>query len=210
MDNNKLIITDKISTQTIKIKKDQTLNYVVFLDKGWEETERLTFEFNEENATLHFYVIMIGSKKEKFPMETISLHKARNTRAYYTMRSALFDESEVDYTGNLKIEKDASATDCYLAHHTLMLSKNAKTHTVPCLEIENDDVKAGHAATIGNIDEELSFYLESRGLDKKSAKILLIRNFLESDLKNIEDLKTRESLIEKIEKSLKSVDLKNV
>lgn len=210
MDNNKLIITDKISTQTIKIKKDQTLNYVVFLDKGWEETERLTFEFNEENATLHFYAIMIGSKKEKFPMETISLHKARNTRAYYTMRSALFDESEVDYTGNLKIEKDASATDCYLAHHTLMLSKNAKTHTVPCLEIENDDVKAGHAATIGNIDEELSFYLESRGLDKKSAKILLIRNFLESDLKNIEDLKTRESLIEKIEKSLKSVDLKNV
>lgn len=210
MDNNKLIITDKISTQTIKIKKDQTLNYVVFLDKGWEATERLTFEFSEENATLHFYAIMIGREKEKFPMETISLHKARNTRAYYTMRSALFDESEVDYTGNLKIEKDASATDCYLAHHTLMLSKNAKTHTVPCLEIENDDVKAGHAATIGNIDEELSFYLESRGLDKKSAKILLIRNFLESDLKNIEDLKTKESLIEKIEKSLKSVDLKNV
>lgn len=207
MDNTKLIITDKISTQTIQVKKDQTLNYVVFLDKGWEETQSLTFEFNEENATVNFLAIMIGTKKEKFPMETISLHKTRNTKAYYTMRSALFDESEVDYTGNLKIEKTAGATDCYLAHHTLMLSKNAKTHTVPCLEIENDDVKAGHAATIGNIDEELSFYLESRGLDKKSAKTLLIRNFLESDLKNILGEKDQQKLVKKIEASLKGLTI---
>jgi Fe-S cluster assembly scaffold protein SufB len=208
--SNKLIITDKISTQTIKVKKEQTLNYVVFLDKGWEETQCLTFEFNEENATLNFLAIMIGTKKEKFPMETLSLHKARNTKAYYTMQSALFDEAEVDYTGNLKIEKNASGTDCYLAHHTLMLSKNAKTHTVPCLEIETDDVKAGHAATIGSIDEDLSFYLESRGLDKKSAKILLIRNFLESELKNISDEKTQKLFAEKIETALKEIDLKNV
>ncbi len=203
----KLTITDKISNQTIQVKRDQTLGYVVFLDKGWDETQRLTFEFKEENATLHFLAIMIGRNKEKFPMETLSLHKNRNTKAYYTVRSALFDESEVAYTGNLKIEKNASSTDCYLAHHTLMLSKNAKTTTVPCLEIENDDVKAGHAATIGSIDEDLSFYLESRGLDKKSAKVLLIRNFLESELKHIPDEKVQKSLMDQIETALKGIKL---
>lgn len=207
MNNYKLVLTDKISNQTIQVKRDQTLGYVVFLDKGWDETQRLTFEFNEENATLHFLAIMIGRNKEKFPMETLSLHKNRNTRAYYTVRSALFDESEVAYTGNLKIEKNASSTDCYLAHHTLMLSKNAKTTTVPCLEIENDDVKAGHAATIGSIDEDLSFYLESRGLDKKSAKVLLIRNFLESELKHIPDEKAQKSLMDQIETALKGIKL---
>lgn len=206
MQNHKLTITDKIATQTIKVKKDQTLTYVALLAKGWEKTQRLTFEFNEENATLHFLAIMIGRNKEKFPMETLSLHKNRNTKAYYTLRSALFDESEVAYTGNLKIEKNAHSTDCYLAHHTLMLSKKAKTTTVPCLEIETDDVKAGHAATIGSIDEDLSFYLESRGLDKKSAKTLLIRNFLESDLlKNIPNEKVQKSLIEQIEKALNGI-----
>lgn len=203
----KLIITDKVSPKTIQVKRDQTLGYVLFLDKGWNEKRNLTFEFKEENATLHFLAIMIGKNKEKFPLETISVHKNRNTRAYYTIKSALFDESEVDYVGNLKIEKNSHSTDCYLAHHTLMLSKNAKTNSIPCLEIETDDVKAGHAATIGNIDEELTFYLESRGLDKKSAKILLIKNFLESELKHIPDEKSQKSLIEKIEKSLKRVKL---
>jgi len=206
----KLIITDKISTETITIAKDQTLGYVLFLDKGWEKTQRLTFEFKEENATLHFLAIMIGKNKEKFPMETVSIHKNRNTKAYYTLRSALFDEAEVDYLGNLKIEKNAHSTDCYLAHHTLMLSKDAKTNTVPCLEIETDDVKAGHAATIGNIDEDLAFYLESRGLDKKSAKTLLIRNFLESELKNIPDEEAQKSLVEKIDAALKNIVIKDV
>lgn len=198
----KFIISDKIPNQIIQVKRDQTLCYVLFPDKGWREKRNLTFEFKEENATLHFLAIMIGKNKEKFPFKTISLHKNRNTKAYYTVRSALFDESEVDYTGNLKIEKNSHSTDCYLAHHTLMLSKNAKANSTPCLEIETDDVKAGHAATIGNINEELSFYLQSRGLDKKSAKILLIKNFLESELKHIPDKKAQKSITERIEKSL--------
>lgn len=203
----KLIITDKIPNQIIQVKRDQTLDYVLFLDKGWREKRNLTFEFKEENATLHFLAIMIGKNKEKFQFETISLHKNRNTRAYYTVRSALFDESEVDYTGNLKIEKKSHSTDCYLAHHTMMLSKNAKTHSTPCLEIETDDVKAGHAATIGNIDEELAFYLESRGLNKKMAKTLLIKNFLESEIKKIPDEKIQKKLIKKIEESLQSAKI---
>ena len=210
MQNYKLTITDTISNQTIQVKKDQTLDYIVFLDKGWDEIKRLTFEFKEENASLNFLAIMIGKNQEKFPFETISLHQNRATKAHYIVRSALFDQSEVDYTGKLKIEKNAHLTDCHLAHHTLMLSRNAKTNTVPSLEIESDDVKAGHAATIGNIDEELSFYLESRGLDKKSAKILLIRNFLESDLKNLPDEKTQKLLIGKIETALKETTIEDV
>lgn len=211
MQNHKLIITDKIFNQIIQVKKNQTLNYILFLNKGCLENHnsktllrrKLTFEFKEENATLYFLAIMIGKNKEKFPFETISIHKNRNTRAYYTVRSALFDESEVNYKGNIKIEKTSHSTNCYLSHHTLMLSKKTKVNTIPCLEIESDDVKAGHSATIGKIDDELAFYLESRGLDKKSAKILLIKNFLESDLKHIPNEKTQKSLIEKIEKSLK-------
>ena len=114
----------------------------------------------------------------------------------------MFDQSEVDYKGNITIKPKANLTNAYLAHHTLMLSKNAKTHTIPSLEIQADDVKAGHAATIGNVDEDLIFYLESRGLDKKSAQNLLIKSFMENDIKKIPDKKIQTILKKEIKKLL--------
>ncbi|MBT4916883.1 hypothetical protein HN709_02960 [Candidatus Peregrinibacteria bacterium] len=202
MDNYKLIITDKIPDKTIRVKKGETLGYVAIINKGWEEKKTLTFHFEEKNATVHFLAIIIGKKEEKFPFETVSLHETPNTNAYYTIRSALFDKSEIDYKGSLNIRKEAQLTNSYLAHHTLMLSDKAKTHTVPCLEIEADDVKAGHAATIGQVDEDLVFYLKSRGIDKKEGQAMLIKGFLEAEIDKIPDKKAQNYIMNKIEEYL--------
>lgn len=196
--NNRVIITDKISTKTIHPKKGENLTYLAIINKGWKDKKTLTFNFEEKGATVHFLAIIIGKKSEKFPFETISIHESQNTNAYYTVRSALFDQSEIDFKGSLNIKKKAQITDSYLAHHTLMLSDKAKTHTIPCLEIEADDVKAGHAATIGQVDEDLLFYLKSRGIDKKEGQAMLIRGFLEAEIENIQDKEAQSYIINKI------------
>lgn len=198
----KTIVTNGIKTGTIKISKNSNITFVALLSEGFSELQKLQFDFEEENSTLNFIAFIIGKNENKFPLETISHHTATHTNAYYHLRSAMFDKSEVNYTGRLNIKPTAQLTDSYLAHHTLMLSKDAKVHTTPSLEIEADDVKAGHAATIGKMDEDLIFYLESRGIDKKPGQDLLIKGFMESDLKQIPDETLRSLVAAEIENSL--------
>ena len=198
MKNHRVIITDKIPNQTINLKKGETLSYIAIINKGWEKKKTLTFNFEEKNATLNFLTIIVGKKEEKFPFETISIHETPSTKAHYTTRAVLFDKSEIDYKGFLKIKKKGQNTDAYLEHHTLMLSDKTKTHTVPCLEIEADEVKAGHAATIGRVDNDLLFYLNSRGINKKEGQAMLIKGFLESDISKIPDKEAQSYITNKI------------
>lgn len=202
LSGTKTIITNSIKTGTIKIAADSNITFVALLSEGWSELQKLQFNFEEENSTLNFVAFIVGKNENKFPFETISHHTATHTNAYYHLRSAMFDKSEVNYTGKLNIKPSAQLTDSYLAHHTLMLSKDAKVHTIPSLEIEADDVKAGHAATIGKMDEDLIFYLESRGIDKKTGQDLLVKGFMETDLKQIPNETLRKMVSEEIENSL--------
>ena len=83
-----------------------------------------------------------------------------------------------------------------------MLSENARGDANPILLIDENDVTAGHAASVGRIDEEQLYYLESRGLNADVAKRLIIRGFLESVITVVESHKTREMLRSVIERSL--------
>lgn len=199
-----ILITDELRTCQIRIKKETNITIVAILNKGWEDLQKLHFNFEGEDSTLTFIAFIVAKDTEKFPFETISNHETQRTNAYYYIRAAQFDKSIVDYRGVLVIKPGAQITDSYLAHHTLMLSKNAKTYTIPSLEIEADDVKAGHAATMGKVDEDLLFYLQSRGIDKRQAEEMLIQSFMESDLEKIPDETIREILAVEIEKSLVS------
>lgn len=198
----RLILANQITSGNINIGRDCNVTIVTLLTEGWEEKKTLNFNFNDENSTLTFIALIIGADQNKFPLETISNHNAKHTNAYYYIRSAMFDRSQINYKGNLIIKPGAQLTDSYLAHHTLMLSKDAKTNTIPCLEIEADDVKAGHAATIGKVDEHLMFYLQSRGLSKAEAEDVLIKGFMESELQKIDSEEIRMILSAEIEKYL--------
>lgn len=197
-----LFITDEVQNSEIHVAENSTLTMVALLSKGFEDRRKLNFHVNGQNSTVNFIGIVIADGEENFPFETASNHYVPNTQAFYYLRSAMFDKAEIDYKGNLIIKKEAQQTDSYLAHNTLMLSKKAKTNTMPCLEIEADDVKAGHAAAIGKVDDELLFYLESRGIDRKQGQEMLIKGFLEADLNMIDSEEARTFIVKEIDKKL--------
>lgn len=198
-DENATILVGSLENSEIFLNENSQLTLVAVLSKGWEEKVSLNFHIQGRNAHLKFIALVIGTEKDKFPFDTTSIHTIDHTNAYYFVRSGLFDESQIDYKGTLIIKKPAQLTDSYLSHHTLMLSPKARTFTVPSLEIEADDVKAGHAATIGNVDEETLFYLQSRGIDKEEGQRMMIRGFMEHDLKEIEDEEARAEVKAEIE-----------
>lgn len=193
------LLLETLETTDYHVAEGANLTIVALLTEGWEEKAHLNFYLEGENAEVHFNAIILGKDENQFPFETISHHPTTNTKGFYYTRSVLFDKSKVDYKGNLVIPKAGQMTDCYLSHDTLMLSPEAKTITIPCLEIEADDVTAGHAATIGQVDAETLFYLQSRGISKSQAQEMLIRGFLEGDLSKINDEAIRQKVTAKIE-----------
>lgn len=194
----KIKIVEKLENSKIEVTDE--LLYIAILDKGWKGKKTIKFTFKKRNSRLNFFTFILGKNNQSFQFETISDHKAEDTYAHYSVRGALLDKSKIDYKGGIKVGKKAQHADTYLANHTLMLSDQAKVKTTPSLEIEADQVKAGHAATIGKVNEDMMFYLENRGIDKTTGQDILIKGFLSTDIKLIPDEKTRDLITQKLSK----------
>lgn len=122
----------------------------------------------------------IGKNSDSIISKFIFLHKKPGLKSRITIKAVLFDNSRFDVEGLLKIEKGAKSTDTYLKINCLVISDNAYARAVPSLEIQESEVKGGHGATIGYINETQKHYLLSKGLDIKTAEELIIDSFLNS------------------------------
>lgn len=80
--------------------------------------------------------------------------------------------------GTIVIAKNVAAINAFLSFKVLLLGKNARAEVEPELEIDSNDVKASHSASIGQIDEEQLFYLMSRGLNRQESVKMIIKAFL--------------------------------
>lgn len=186
----------------IHLQQGSKLTFVALVTEGWEGKRILNIHFDGKNAEALCLILIEGRESNEFVFETVSNHTVPQTKAAYYVRNVLFDRAFVDYKGNLIIQRQAQITDSYLAHHSLMLSKDAKAYSIPSLEIEADDVKAGHAATIGSVDEEMLFYCMSRGMNRNEASEMLVQGFMGADLQKISSEEMRMKVAREMETRL--------
>lgn len=104
-------------------------------------------------------------------------HLAQRCVSRQQFRSLLDDSSRGIFTGKVMVRKGATGTDASQSHRALLLSDNAIANARPQLEIDNDDVKCAHGASVGALDREALFYLAQRGLDPTEARALLTAAF---------------------------------
>ena len=123
--------------------------------------------------------IVFGIGNQSFDITSNLIHIAPNTRGKVLVKSVLKDTSQSLFKGMIKINKNAKATESYLAGHAILLDKGAKSDAIPGLEIESNEVKATHSASVAQIDEKQIFYLMSRGLSEELAKREIVGGFLE-------------------------------
>lgn len=98
------------------------------------------------------------------------------------------------FNGKVIVRPGAVKTDSQQANHNLLLSDDATVDTKPELEIENDDVKCAHGATVGRLEDEKVFYLRSRGLEEAQARELLVRGFVRDVTDRISVLAVRDGV----------------
>lgn len=117
--------------------------------------------------------------------DTQQNHLAPNTTSDLLFKGALLDESRAVWQGMIYVAKNASKTDGYQANRNLVLSEGARADSIPGLEILTDDVRCTHGATVGKVDAEQMFYLESRGLPEKEAERMIVEGFFDPIMQRI-------------------------
>lgn len=130
-----------------------------------------------DGASSEVVGLYFGEGSQTLDYRMLITHVGRSTSSDVFLKGAVEDEAQSVFTGLLRIEKDAQKTSTFETNRNLVLSDNAKAHSVPNLEILCDDVVCGHGSSVGPLEEEHLYYLQSRGLGKERAERLLIKGF---------------------------------
>ncbi len=116
--------------------------------------------------------------QEQLAVSVLVKHTAPHTRAETMLRGVAAGKSKITFRGKIVIEPDCGDTTSFLTERVLLLSESATAECIPDLEIETDDVRCSHAASVSRIPEEHIFYLMSRGIPQQKAEEIIIDGFL--------------------------------
>ncbi len=164
----------------LRIKKE---NEEVILPVVWvgEESEiNYSIQLTGVGVSLTFLMLLLGKKEDKVKIQIYVNHQAQATKSKVIVKGVINDSASVDFNGLVKIAKGSKGAGAWLSANLLLLSNQAKGRAVPGLEILENDVKAGHATTVGRVNDTEIFYLMSRGLSQNQAEKLIVQGFLES------------------------------
>ncbi len=141
--------------------------------------------------------------KQHLDHDTQQNHLAPDTTSDLLFKGALLGESRSVWQGMIYVAENAARTDGYQANRNLVLSEKARADSIPGLEILTDDVRCSHGATVGKIDADQVFYLESRGIPRKEAEKLIVEGFFDPIMQRIPFNGVRNRFLTAIEEKMK-------
>ncbi len=119
----------------------------------------------------------LGTREQLHDLRTIQDHVAPHTRSELLCKGAVTDVARSAYVGLTRVRNGAHGADAFQTNRNLVLSEGAHADSVPTLDIQENDVRCSHASTVGPIDEDQLYYLESRGIDPAVAERLIVLGF---------------------------------
>ncbi|MFP4041978.1 MAG: Fe-S cluster assembly protein SufD [Bacteroidales bacterium] len=130
-------------------------------------------------------------------------HAKPHSQSNQLFKGVLDDFATGAFNGRILVRKDAQKTEAYQSNNNILLTDDAKMNTKPQLEIYADDVKCSHGATVGQIDQNALFYLRSRGINYKEARLLLMYAFAHEVIEKITAKPLQERIDELVNKRLR-------
>jgi Fe-S cluster assembly protein SufD len=147
-----------------------------------------------EGAESHSYGLYLADKWQHVDNFVYVEHAAPKCTSNQLFKGVLDDMSTGAFNGRILVRPDAQGTIAYQKNNNILLTDDAKMDTKPQLEIYADDVKCSHGATIGQLDDDALFYLQSRGISKREARLMLMFGFAHEVIQNIKVEALRERM----------------
>jgi Fe-S cluster assembly protein SufD len=142
--------------------------------------------------------LYFADSDQHFAQRTLQSHNGAHATSDLLYKGALKERSKSEYSGLIKVLKGAQGTDAYQANRNLVLSEDALARSIPQLEIEANEVRCTHGATVSPVEEEHLFYLMSRGIDRVTAQKLVVFGFFGEVLDRIRVPRVRDELSDAI------------
>lgn len=153
----------------------------------------LEFYHEGEHITSNLNGISILNGKQHVDNHTLVNHKYPNCESHELYKGIYADKSTGVFNGKVIVQREAQKTNAFQQNNNILIDDGATINAKPQLEIFADDVKCSHGCTIGQLDENALFYMQTRGIPKKEAKALLLFAFGNDVVEKIKipQLKTR-------------------
>jgi Fe-S cluster assembly protein SufD len=170
--------------QAVGQRDSQTLLATVALGGDYARV-RTDARVSGRGASTRQVALYFAGGHQMHDFRTTQDHDAPNTTSDLLFKGAVQDHAASVYTGLIKIREHANGTAAYQTNRNLTLSEGAWAESVPNLDIRTNDVKCSHASTVGPIDEDQRFYLESRGVQPEIAERLVVLGFFDEVLSQL-------------------------
>ena len=179
----------------------RVLSRQVFMG-GSLSRENLNFNLNEDGAECELLGLYLLNDKQHIDNHSVIMHKASHCQSSQNYKGIVANQGHSVFNGKVVVEKDVLQTVAHQSNKNLLLDRHSVADTKPELEIYADDVKCSHGATVGQLDCESLFYLQSRGIPYDLARYLLTRAFATELLEKIPCEIMRPFLLEQVEQKL--------
>jgi Fe-S cluster assembly protein SufD len=123
--------------------------------------------------------VHLGTGDQVHDVRTMQDHRAPRTTSDLLSKGAVAGASRSVYSGLIRVRRGAVRTEAFQTNHNLVLDARAHADSVPNLDIEENDVRCSHASTVGPVDEDQRYYLESRGVPPERAERLIVLGFFD-------------------------------
>jgi FeS assembly protein SufD len=171
--------TINVSNRKAFVERDAKMSWYIGMFGSLLSRYKTDSIMKGSGASAEDVEIIFGVGNQSFDVMSNLIHNGQHSRGRVLVKSVLKDTSKSLFKGMIKISKDGKGTESYLAGHAILLDRGAKSDSIPGLEIENNEVKATHSASVAQIDENQIYYLSTRGLSREGAKREIVSGFLE-------------------------------
>lgn len=180
------------TTVNFTLGKDSRLKTFGLSLNGQKISNKINVNLLQEGASADLNGLYLIDKQQKSHTEVKVMHQSANCSSRQLFKGIADDVAQAEFEGHIFVDYNAKGTEALQSSKNMQLTDKAKINTRPFLEIYNDDVKCSHGATVGQLDKEALFYLKTRGISDRSAKMLLMYAFCEevlakSDIKELKD-----------------------
>jgi len=167
------------STRRTDLAQDAKVNWYSGLFGSMLSRYKTEYFLNGTGASSNDSEVIFGNNEQSFDIQTNVTHESPSTEGRVVEKSILRNKSKSLFKGMIRIKENATKSNSFLSGRSILLDKDAKSDSIPGLEIFTNDVKATHSASVAQIDEEQIFYLKTRCLTHEEAERTIIEGFLE-------------------------------